>query len=136
MAGADLTFHHVGVACLDVEAEARTLSMVGYRSENAAFVDPVQGVKGLFLTGPLPRLELLQPIDPAVEGVLTPWLRAGHKMYHLAYETHDLEDMIETLRRSRAKLVTEPVPAVAFQGRRIAFLMLPNGMLLELISIT
>lgn len=131
-----LAFHHVGVACDDIDTEAKTLGLAGYTPEGERFIDARQGVEGMFLGGQSPRLELLQPITGIENGVLAPWLRAGHKMYHLAYETSDLAHAISRLRDQRAKLVVEPVPAVAFDGRCIAFVMLPNRMLIELISRT
>jgi methylmalonyl-CoA/ethylmalonyl-CoA epimerase len=63
-------------------------------------------------------------------------MRSGIKLYHLAYETEGLATSIATMRAQGAKLVVEPVPAVAFAGRDIAFLMLRNRMLVELIART
>lgn len=130
---ADLEFHHVGVACSDIDTEVGKFAWLGYRAEGPRFTDVRQGVRGLFLAGQTPRLELLEPID-GVPGVLTPWLRSGIKLYHLAYETVDLDAAIARLRQEGAKLVVGAVEAVAFGGRRIAFVMLPNQMLIELIA--
>jgi methylmalonyl-CoA/ethylmalonyl-CoA epimerase len=127
----NLAFHHVGVACRNLDSETRRLAALGYAPEGADFTDPVQGVTGRFLVGGGPRLELLVPL---VEGHLSPWLKAGVKLYHLAYETPDFEGGIGRLRGSGAKVVVPPVPSVAFAGRRIAFLMLPNMLLTELIE--
>ena len=129
-----LEFHHVGVACRDVDAEIERLAALGYLPEHPEFLDPVQGVRGRFMTGQSPRLELLEPLHGAADGVLAPWLNQGTKLYHLAYVTPDLAAEIERLRRARAKLMVKPVPAAAFDGREIAFLMLANGVLIELIA--
>ncbi|MFO1305813.1 MAG: VOC family protein [Burkholderiales bacterium] len=131
---AGLAFHHVGLACHDIEAEAARLAPLGYRVEGPAFADPRQGVRGLFVGGQAPRLELLEPLPGHENGVLSPWLAASIKLYHLAYETPALAESIAQLRKSRAKVVVEPVPAVAFDGRHIAFLLLPNRLLVELIE--
>lgn len=131
---AGFTFHHAGVACTDIRAEATKLAALGYVAEGEAFEDPVQGVRGLFLAGQAPRLELLEPLGAANPGVLAPWLANGVKLYHLAYTVANLARSIETMRAARAKLVVAPVPAVAFGGREIAFLMLPNRLLIELIA--
>ena len=131
---AGLRFHHVGLACEDIDAEAARLAPLGYVAEGEAFEDPRQGVRGLFVAGQAPRLELLEPLPGRESGVLAPWLAASVKLYHLAYETAGLADAIARLRKSRAKVVVEPVPAVAFGGRHIAFLLLPNRLLIELIE--
>lgn len=127
-----LRFHHAGVACANIEQEAARLAPLGYSIEGAPFVDRTQGIRGLFVGGQSPRLELLEPL--AAGGVLQPWLDNGTKLYHLAYETADLDASLAHLRRGRAKLVVAPVPAVAFGGRLIAFVMMPNMMLVELIA--
>ena len=88
----------------------------------------------MFLGGQSPRLELLESLGSTDVGLLSPWLKEDTKLYHLAYLTRNLAQAIERIRAARAKLVVEPVPAVAFGGRDIAFLMLPNRILIELIQ--
>ena len=129
-----LDFHHVGVASTDIDAEAARLAPLGYALEGEPFADPVQGVRGLFLTGPAPRLELLEPLPGREDGVLRAWLRQDVKLYHLAYVTPDLAGALAGLRAEGGKVVVAPVPAVAFNGRDIAFVMLRNRMLVELIA--
>jgi methylmalonyl-CoA/ethylmalonyl-CoA epimerase len=128
----NLQFHHIGVACLDLESETLRLAALGYAIEGEDFSDPIQGVRGRFLNGGGPRLELLSPLSEA--GVLTPWLKGGVKLYHLAYLTTDLDGELARMRSAGAKAVVRPVPAVAFEKRRIAFLMMPNMLLTELIE--
>ena len=128
------TFHHVGVACTDITTEAAQFGTLGYVAEGEAFEDPIQGVRGLFMAGQSPRVELLEPMSTDSSGVLTPWLASGIKLYHLAYCVPQLGAAIDAMRARRGKLVVAPVPAVAFGGRRIAFVMLPNRLLIELIS--
>jgi len=129
-----LVFHHVGVACTDLDAENRRLALLGYHAEGEDFADPVQGVRGRFLVGPGPRLELLAPLGASAGGILEPWLRAKTKLYHLAFTLAEIQAAIEHLVTQRCRLLTGPVPAVAFGGRPIAFLMLPNMLLIELIE--
>ena len=131
---AGLAFHHVGVACTDVRAEAKDLVALGYVAEGEMFEDARQGVRGLFMAGQAPRVELLEPLASGTPGVLTPWLAHDVKLYHLAYTVAQLAQSIEAMRAQRAKLVVPPVRAVAFGGREIAFLMLPNRVLIELIA--
>jgi len=127
-----LVFHHVGVISANIEQETSQLASLGYQPEGEPFVDPVQGVRGLFLAGQSPRLELLCPL--AREGVLAPWIRSKNKLYHLAYQTVQLSQSIAELRQNGAKVVVDPVPAVAFSGGLIAFVMLRNMLLVELIG--
>ena len=108
------------------------MTVLGCRAEKADFTDPIQGVRGRFLIGPGPRLELLAAIPG--RDTLDPWLKARVKLYHLAYEVDSIHEAIAHLVARRARHVSGPVPAVAFDGRSIAFLMLPNLLLIELIE--
>lgn len=127
-----LAFHHIGVACRNFDSEEQKFAMLGYRREGPDFHDPQQGIHGRFLVGAGPRLELLR--NDAEPGVLSPWLAKGIRFYHLAYEATDLDVEKMRLEAVGAKCVVEPVPAVAFGGRNICFLMLPNMTLVELIA--
>jgi methylmalonyl-CoA/ethylmalonyl-CoA epimerase len=125
-------FHHIGVACRDLAREERAWLDLGYRREHDPFSDSGQGVWGVFLVGGGPRLELLEQLEGS--DVLEPWLRSGSRMYHLAYEVVDLEHSIERVRGQRGRVVRAPLPAPAFDGRLVCFLMLANRSVIELIE--
>jgi methylmalonyl-CoA/ethylmalonyl-CoA epimerase len=126
-------FHHMGVACADLDTEERAFRALGYAPEAGAdFVDPAQGVRGRFLVGGGPRLELLVPLD--ARSPLRPWLDRGTKVYHSAYEVPDLAVAVAGLVAARGRIVRAPTPAVAFSGREVCFVVLPNLMLVELIQ--
>jgi methylmalonyl-CoA/ethylmalonyl-CoA epimerase len=125
-------FHHVGYATASIENEKDLFAFLGYEQEGECFSDETQGVTGCFLTGPGPRVELLQNL-PGSE-TLTPWLDAGVKMYHFAYFVDSLDDALSWVSTQRARVVVAPVPAVAFNGSRISFVMFRNGLLLEFIE--
>jgi methylmalonyl-CoA/ethylmalonyl-CoA epimerase len=125
-------FHHVGYATEAIARARVPFEAMGYRQEGEPFSDPIQGVRGCFLWGGGPRLELLENL-PGRE-TLTPWLSAGVRMYHMAYEVADLEAGLRWGRDQRAKLTVAPVPAVAFGGRRICFFLLRTGFMIELIE--
>jgi methylmalonyl-CoA/ethylmalonyl-CoA epimerase len=128
-----MKFHHIGIACNNIEEEVKKLRGLNYTKISDIFTDNIQGVRGLFLEGEGPRLELLAPTSSL--GVLTPWLKSGSKMYHMAYTTDiNLSKEIENLQKEGAKIVVKPTPASAFNQQMISFLMLPNMLLIELIG--
>ena len=55
-------------------------------------------------------------------------------MYHVAYEAGGLAAADTAVIAFGARRLVAPVPAVAFGGTCIAFYMLPNGFLVELIE--
>lgn len=125
-------FHHIGVATNNLDRDTKAFSAQGYVMVGEDFIDPVQGIKGRFLEGGGPRLELVLPL--ADEGVLTGWLKQGTKFYHLAYEVDSMEQSLENLVGQGGKVVVNPVDAVAFEGRKIAFVMMRNMALIEYIE--
>ncbi len=127
-------FHHIGYATTSIDRERRAFDLLGYRIEGEPFVDARQGIAGCFLCGPGPRIELLENLPGA--DTLTPWVNAGVKMYHFAYQVDDIMTALEWARNRRAKVIVPPVPATAFNGRQIGFVMFRNGMMLEFINRT
>jgi methylmalonyl-CoA/ethylmalonyl-CoA epimerase len=126
-------YHHTGVACHRLEDETLWYTgSLGYEPEGAIFSDPLQGIRGCFLTSGGGRIELLEALPGS--NALAPWLQRGFSIYHLAFEVLELETAIDELDKARARLVSPPKPAVAFGGRRVAFCVRPNMMLVELIE--
>ncbi|MCW6509535.1 VOC family protein [Lichenifustis flavocetrariae] len=125
-------FHHLGLACRSIDRETQSWISLGYRQEGSDFEDPIQGVRGRFLIGPGPRLELLMPSGP--ESPINGMIDRGVKLYHHAFETPSMNDLLAALGAAGCKLTVAPVPAVAFAGRRIAFFLMPNMNLIELIE--
>lgn len=134
-----LVFHHIGVAChpdaLAQGTEREKLELLSYRREGEEWVDDRLGMQGQFMVAPhagAPRLELVAPYGS--QSPVTSWLERGIKLYHLAYLVTDLSVELERMRDHRAKLMLPPTPAVAFGGRHVAFVILPNLLLIELIE--
>ena len=134
-----LLFHHVGVACNAEKfargTERQNLDLLGYYPEGEEWLDERLGMRGQFMGGSgagAPRVELVAPFGE--QSPVKSWLRKGVKLYHLGFTATDLSAEIERLRAQRAKLMFPPTPAVAFGGRRVAFVMLPNFPLVEIIE--
>lgn len=125
-------FHHIGYATASIDQEYRFFERLGYRADGDAFADPVQGVAGRFLIGAGPRIELLENLPGS--RTLTPWLEAGVRMYHFGYWVDDIEDALQWAKSQRGKVSVQPVPAVAFGGRRICFAIFRTRMMLEFIE--
>jgi methylmalonyl-CoA/ethylmalonyl-CoA epimerase len=55
-------------------------------------------------------------------------------LYHLCYEVADLDQTLTAFRRKRCLPFGKPLPAAAFGGRRIVFLITPQRDLIELLE--
>lgn len=126
-------FHHFGIATESIARDEATFLELGYSPESSPFIDEAQGIRGVFMTGPGPRLELLEPFGGSP--TLEPWLTSGSRIYHQAFEVDDLAQAVAQVSETKvARLLRKPTPASAFQGRSIAFVMLRNHLVIELIQ--
>jgi methylmalonyl-CoA/ethylmalonyl-CoA epimerase len=127
-----LECHHIGIATKNLEREILYYETLNYKIEGEIFEDPIQKVRGVFMVNNGMRIELLQSISES--SPLLNYLKKGIQMYHQGFVVEQINDMIKQLIRDGAILVSPPQKAVAFNGRRIAFLYMQNRMLIELIE--
>lgn len=131
-----MKLHHVGVVVPSIERALEHYRAV-LRLEPATPVvyDPAQNANLLMLAAPGggPGLELIEPAA-ATSPVARQAAGRGGSLAHLAYEVGDIEAEIARQREAGALTVREPVPAVLFGGRRVAFLYLRTRHLIELVE--
>jgi catechol 2,3-dioxygenase-like lactoylglutathione lyase family enzyme len=126
------SFHHIGLACRDLDRELEGLRPLGYAAVGERFTDPAQGVTGLFIEGLGPRIELLSPIPGST--VLDPWLAGRAKMYHLGYEVTEFDAAVAVVGELGGRIASQPRAAIAFEMRRVCFVLLRTVFLVELIE--
>lgn len=129
----ELRFHHVGIACRDIEATKPFYVNQGYVA-SPTVDDPLQDIRICFLDKPgMPRLELLAPVDehsPVNRTLAT----SGVTPYHICYEVDDIGAAVKELRQQRFVCVSKPTPACAIKNRRVCFLYSQNVGLIELVE--
>lgn len=123
--------HHIGYVVSSIaEGLQRWESALSARSVSARYADHIQKATVLFLELPDGvKLELVEPLtsDSPVNGFLS----KGGGLHHLCFEVGSLTQQIQHMRKQHAVLVRRPQPAVAFGGRRIAWMMTRDRMLVE-----
>ncbi len=128
---------HVGVAVPALApAEESLCKLFGYRVISGPFQDPIQRVAVSFLTqadDDVAEVELIAPLsaDSPVQAMLK---KNGGGAYHLCFETSDMEAALEHARSLGCIVVSAPAPAVAFAGRRIAWIYTASRQLFELVE--
>ena len=123
--------HHVGfvVASIEksVESFARSLDLPW---QETGFEDPLQRVRVTFLGLPeTPQFELVQP--DGSDSPVQAFLARGGGLHHLCYEVDELDAHLRDQRTAGGIIVRQPVPAVAFGGRRIAWFYTRGRLLVE-----
>jgi methylmalonyl-CoA/ethylmalonyl-CoA epimerase len=60
--------------------------------------------------------------------------KSGGGAYHLCFETSDIDQALVHAKNNGCMIVSPPVPAVAFGGRRIAWIFTRSRQLFELVE--
>jgi len=129
-----VTLHHIGyvVASIRQSAEGFARSL-GMQWDGRIIHDPRQTVYVSFLYAAgdetKPVIELVEPEGP--QSVVARFLERGGGLHHLCYEVDDLSKQLEWTRANRDLIAQPPVPAVAFGGRRIAWVFTRSRLLIE-----
>jgi len=130
-----LRLHHMGFVVTDIATAmpAFTRSMAA-EWDGQIIEDPSQRVKVAFMTTRAgdAQIELVQPVGEG--SPVARFLQQGGGMHHLCYEVADLEAELATFRSRGAAIASRPKPAVAFGGRRIAWVITAEKFLVELLE--
>jgi len=129
-----MTIDHVGIVVGSLErAAAYYSSAFGLRLVRERIVDPLQDVELQFLEDDGgTRLELIHPLSE--NSPVARALKQGGGLNHICYRVEDLESSIQAMVANGANVVREPLPAVAFDGRRVTFLYTRERELIEFVE--
>jgi methylmalonyl-CoA/ethylmalonyl-CoA epimerase len=124
-----MKFHHVGIACRDIEEEIQHISAIHeIVAKSPVVADEGQNAELVLLTlSDGTNLELIS--GKQVEGLL----KKNITYYHLCFEVEDIRAEIDRLEKQNAKLLSPPKPAPLFDNREVAFLHVSYG-IIELLS--
>jgi len=133
--GLNLRLHHVGILVSDIESAAHDyVGTLGYEICSAIIHDPRQGayVQFLALRSETTLIELVSPDGPG--SFLQNSLKRAPGINHLCYSTPSIDETLQFMSSQGAMILHEPVPAVAFLEKRIAWVMDRNYTLIELVE--
>ena len=125
---------HVGIAVRDLAAARDMFTQIlGAKVVSAAVEDPAQeAVLQMLLCGDT-YVELIAPAGEH-SNVETALKAKGEGPLHLCYETADLDETLGQIRRQGAMVFRPATDAVLFGGKRVAFAMMPNRMIVEFVE--
>ncbi len=133
--GFALRLHHVGFVVSDIQKSVEGFrNTLGMSWDGAIYTDPRQRVKITFLaSGPAcAQIELIEPAG--ADSPVAKFLEKGGGQHHLCYEVNDIEKALAEFKSRKASIVQRPCPAVAFEGRRIAWFITPERLVVELLE--
>src|ERR1700722_13613973 len=124
-----MKFHHVGVACKNIDDEIVNISTIHQVIEKSPTVfDKEQNAElALLSLADGIRIELIsgKPVETLLKKNIT--------YYHLCFEVDDINVEIDRLVNAGAFLIAEPKPAILFNNRKVAFLNVSYG-IIELLN--
>lgn len=124
-----MAFHHIGIACRDIQGFKEILKKMFPRSQESDIVyDPEQDASVCMVAlGNGLNLELIQ--GKTVENLVN----KGITYYHLCFSVDNIDEAIEYMSSRGCMTVKESRPAVLFNGGKVGFLHTPLG-LIELVE--
>jgi methylmalonyl-CoA/ethylmalonyl-CoA epimerase len=125
--------HHIGYVVPRIsDAAPRFIASLQMTWDGIVFHDPAQTVRVTFLrhtSAEEPMIELVEPASP--QSRVNSFLKRGGGLHHLCYDTDSLSSQLQVVLAAGAVLVLEPTPAVAFSGRKIAWIYTRERLLVE-----
>lgn len=124
---------HIGYAVKQMEQAIECFQELGFRFGDI-IEDPDRKVSIAFGENDWGiTVELVSPLEKGspVDGTLR---KNGNAPYHLCYQSANLEADIEQLEEKAFQVLIPPQKAVAFQGRKVAFLYHLQVGLIELVE--
>ena len=126
-------FHHVGFVVASILKVATEFAQTLRATWNGEITyDALQEVRVTFMYVGLPQNPAIELVEPAGEGShLQLFLEHQGGLHHVCYEVDSLESHLTYCRSHGCIVVKQPLPAVAFGGRRIAWVYTSQQLLLE-----
>jgi methylmalonyl-CoA/ethylmalonyl-CoA epimerase len=126
-------FHHVGFVVASISESVRSFAaMLQADWDEHVFHDSHQRVRITFLRSRRSADPLWELVEPAGEqSPVLAFANKGGGLHHVCYVVDNLEQSLAEARSLRAVVTRPPLPAVAFGGRRIAWIYTRNRLLVE-----
>ncbi len=127
------SFHHVGFVVRSIQDSAHSFAKSLRATWDGEIIhDPNQVVRVTFLQGEHAADPLIELVEPAGEkSPVLGFLQRGGGLHHVCYQVDDLEERLSVSRAAGGIITRAPLPAVAFGGRRIAWIYTRNKLLVE-----
>ena len=133
-----MEFDHVGIAVENIENYFNSMlhPILGISNLSEIIVDPIQNCKIAFATTSNGvRLELIEPltIESPVNQILQ---KKKGGLYHMCFISTNFDEDVKKCLSNKFIALSKPVPAIAFNNRRVIFLSSPTFEIIELVEAT
>ena len=126
-----MKFHHIGYLVNNFNSAIKDFKKFNYKKKKSIIKDNNLKVQIQFLENGNNIIELVKPNNKNI-GLLS-LLKKKNYAYHFAYKVKNLDKTLVMLKK-KFKIIVNPVPAKAFNNKKVAFLRMKNGFIIELIQ--
>lgn len=138
LVGGNAVLHHLGFVVSSISAAGEEFAAsMSARWDGKIIYDPIQRVRLSFFNPCDERNPVYELVEPASgTSPVSAFLKKGGGLHHVCYETDSLELALAAANGAGFVVLTAPAPAVAFDGRRIAWMCsrAKNRLLVELLE--
>ena len=132
---ASLRVDHVGIVVPSLQdyLDKKLPSFLVHAPRSEVFFDPHQKVNIMFLGLLGSRLEIIEPVgkDSPVAAIAA---KNRSCIHHVCLAVQDIDASCSDVEQQGGFIVCPPVAAVAFEGRRVAFVVTRDGLVWELLE--
>lgn len=127
----NLILDHIGIAVENIKIALKLCEGIFNLDlqEGDIYIDKTQKVKVAFVKIGETKFELVEPISD--DSPVKNYIRKGINLYHVCFRVADIENAIKESRRLGGIVTVPPVPATAFNEKKIAFVYFKNLGLVE-----
>tara|TARA_B100000579_G_C22518603_1_gene705072 strand:- start:277 stop:663 length:387 start_codon:yes stop_codon:yes gene_type:complete len=127
-----MKFHHIGYLTTNFKTSIKEFGLIKYFKKGRMINDKLLKVKIRFIRNSNNVIELVKPYKNNYG--LNKIAKRKNYAYHFAYKVNNLSKSIIKLKKNNFKILVNPVPAKAFNNKKVAFLKMKNGFIIELIE--
>ncbi len=126
---------HIGYAVKKIERALNSFEKLGFIFE-PVIDDSDRNIKIAFGEKDGYRIELVCPLEKSKGSPVDAYLsNVGSTPYHICYRSDCLDRDKEKLQNQGFKVIIEPMPAAAFGGKRVLFMMNLYVGLMEIVEV-
>jgi methylmalonyl-CoA/ethylmalonyl-CoA epimerase len=128
--------HHLGFVVKSISTVADEFAAsISAGWDGEIILDPIQRVRVAFFSPVDSANPVYELVEPASEdSPVTDFLKKRGGLHHVCYEVNDLDAALKAARSTGWAIASSPAPAVAFEGRRIAWISSKTRLLMELLE--
>jgi len=127
-----MKFHHIGYLTNNLKSTINEFKKINYTKKTNIINDNILKVKVIFIKNTSNLIELVKPHKKNY-GLLK-IIQNKNYAYHFAYKVKNINESIKKLKKMKFKIIVNPVPAKAFKNKKISFLRMKDGFIIELIE--